>query len=135
MSHFQKSHSYPKKQPRVFGNRASDRSSNRPRSGFSDRDSFKSNSRGSNLELTRVTCDSCGKQTEVPFKPTGEKPVYCRDCFRQQSSAQGGRSDRFESRSRTSDRHAPEDHARPSSEDFEQINRKLDKIMEALDIE
>jgi CxxC-x17-CxxC domain-containing protein len=29
-----------------------------------------------------VTCDQCGTQTQVPFKPNGAKPVYCRDCFR-----------------------------------------------------
>jgi CxxC-x17-CxxC domain-containing protein len=29
----------------------------------------------------RSTCAQCGKQTEVPFQPRGDKPVYCRDCF------------------------------------------------------
>jgi CxxC-x17-CxxC domain-containing protein len=28
-----------------------------------------------------ATCAQCGKQTEVPFQPRGDKPVYCRDCF------------------------------------------------------
>lgn len=26
-------------------------------------------------------CCTCGKETQLPFKPTGEKPVYCSDCF------------------------------------------------------
>jgi len=26
----------------------------------------------------------CGKDTEVPFEPRGDKPVYCSDCFRKQ---------------------------------------------------
>lgn len=26
-------------------------------------------------------CSECGKTCEVPFRPTGEKPVYCRECF------------------------------------------------------
>lgn len=26
-------------------------------------------------------CDDCGKNTDVPFKPNPEKPVYCRECF------------------------------------------------------
>lgn len=34
-----------------------------------------------NRELTEVACAACGVVTEVPFKPTGIKPVYCRDCF------------------------------------------------------
>jgi CxxC-x17-CxxC domain-containing protein len=34
-------------------------------------------------EMHEVTCASCGKQTEVPFRPSGDRPVYCRDCFSQ----------------------------------------------------
>jgi len=29
-----------------------------------------------------TTCASCGKSTEVPFQPRGDKPVYCSDCYR-----------------------------------------------------
>lgn len=32
-------------------------------------------------ELHKATCSDCGKETEVPFKPSGDRPVYCRDCF------------------------------------------------------
>ena len=32
-------------------------------------------------EMTTVTCSDCGQSTQVPFKPTGDKPVYCRDCY------------------------------------------------------
>ena len=28
-----------------------------------------------------AVCDSCGAETKVPFKPRGDKPIYCRDCF------------------------------------------------------
>ena len=28
-------------------------------------------------------CASCGKETQVPFPPRGNRPVYCRDCFAQ----------------------------------------------------
>lgn len=34
-------------------------------------------------EMHPATCSSCGKPTQVPFKPTSGKPVYCSDCFRQ----------------------------------------------------
>ena len=44
--------------------------------------------------MTDVVCASCGKQTQVPFVPRGDKPVYCSDCFSQQGggSRGGGRS-------------------------------------------
>ncbi|ODA41293.1 zinc-ribbon domain containing protein [Desulfosporosinus sp. BG] len=32
-------------------------------------------------QMFPAICASCGVQTEVPFQPSGEKPVYCRDCF------------------------------------------------------
>ncbi|MCX6665043.1 MAG: hypothetical protein NT038_03130 [Euryarchaeota archaeon] len=32
-------------------------------------------------EMHKATCAECGKETEVPFKPDGSKPVYCRDCY------------------------------------------------------
>ncbi|MBO6203892.1 MAG: zinc-binding protein, partial [Selenomonas sp.] len=29
----------------------------------------------------KVVCAECGKETEVPFEPKNDRPVYCRDCF------------------------------------------------------
>jgi len=33
------------------------------------------------LEMHQATCVDCGKMCEVPFRPNGKKPVFCRDCF------------------------------------------------------
>ena len=63
--------------------------------GFNDRgNSFRGGSRDSNRggggfrggnsgprEMTKVTCSDCGVETEVPFKPTEGRPVYCRECL------------------------------------------------------
>ena len=51
-------------------------------------------------QMYPAVCAQCGKETEVPFKPTGDRPVYCSDCYQQQrggsssrgSSYGGGRS-------------------------------------------
>jgi CxxC-x17-CxxC domain-containing protein len=32
-------------------------------------------------EMHKATCADCKKECEVPFKPSGDRPVYCRDCF------------------------------------------------------
>ena len=32
-------------------------------------------------EMFTIKCSECGKDAEVPFKPTEGRPVYCRDCF------------------------------------------------------
>jgi CxxC-x17-CxxC domain-containing protein len=61
---------------------------NEPRRCPACRQSRKSEQQGSNAYRTSprqmfpVTCASCGKSTEVPFQPRGDKPVYCSDCFR-----------------------------------------------------
>lgn len=39
------------------------------------------NNMGGTRELHDVVCDECGATTQVPFKPTAGRPVYCRDCF------------------------------------------------------
>lgn len=33
------------------------------------------------VQLFSATCAQCRKVCEVPFRPNGEKPVFCRDCF------------------------------------------------------
>lgn len=32
-------------------------------------------------EMHSVICAACGVETQVPFKPRGDRPVYCRNCF------------------------------------------------------
>jgi CxxC-x17-CxxC domain-containing protein len=36
---------------------------------------------GGSRELFEVVCSSCGQKTTVPFKPSLDRPVYCRTCF------------------------------------------------------
>lgn len=43
--------------------------------------SFKNNDRLRERNFTQAVCSECGKECEIPFKPTGDRPVYCRDCF------------------------------------------------------
>lgn len=31
--------------------------------------------------MHKITCSNCGKDAEVPFKPTGDRPLFCSDCF------------------------------------------------------
>ena len=41
-----------------------------------------SSSYGAPRQMFPATCGQCGKSTEVPFQPRGDKPVYCNDCYR-----------------------------------------------------
>ena len=38
-------------------------------------------------EMFSATCSNCGKEAQVPFRPTSGKPVYCSDCFKSQRSS------------------------------------------------
>lgn len=42
---------------------------------------------GAGREMHEVVCSQCGRVAQVPFLPSGARPVYCNDCFR---SARGG---------------------------------------------
>ncbi len=45
------------------------------------------NSRGprQDRQLYDATCAACGAATQVPFQPRGDRPVYCRSCYSQNS--------------------------------------------------
>ncbi len=94
-------------------------------SGFSDRP----------REMHEATCDKCGKQCKVPFRPSGGKPIYCSDCFRNSGGSDSRGSDSRESfSSRREERGAPSGAGGGiSQEQFKQLNTKLDKILSVLE--
>lgn len=103
------------------GNRSGNRyGMNRDR-GFGDR-----GNRGSRNQMHEATCSKCGKSCQVPFRPTGSKPVFCSSCFEQtnQKSSFSPREDnrRFNNPPQQGN----------SSEQLNQINKKLDKIITIL---
>jgi len=40
--------------------------------------------------FTKVICADCNRECEIPFKPSGDRPVYCRDCFSKHKDGGGG---------------------------------------------
>ncbi len=83
---------------------------------------------GRDREMHEVACDKCGKQCKVPFRPSGRKPIYCSDCFRSngESDSRGSLGARREEKSAPSG-------GGISSEQFKQLNTKLDKILNVLE--
>jgi CxxC-x17-CxxC domain-containing protein len=35
-------------------------------------------------QMYDAVCSTCGQETQVPFMPKADRPVYCNDCFRAQ---------------------------------------------------
>ncbi len=61
--------------------------------------------RGSDRPMHKTTCSKCGNECEVPFKPSGDKPVYCNTCFDKNRGSDSRRFDRRNSgKSNFSDR-------------------------------
>ena len=69
--------------------------------------------RDAKKEMHRAICDKCNKSCEVPFRPTAGKPIYCSECFKKENDGQRGNS----------------------SAALEEINKKLDKIIAALEMQ
>ena len=79
-------------------------------------------------ERFQATCNECRALCEVPFKPNGKKPIYCRNCFkgkeespraRVQERAQGGyRSDAGSA---------------ALSRQLDQLSLKLDRLIKAVE--
>jgi len=38
----------------------------------------------SSRQMYSAVCATCGKEASVPFQPSADKPVYCRDCYKPQ---------------------------------------------------
>ena len=47
------------------------------------------------VEMHQAVCDNCGKNCEVPFRPTQGKPIFCSNCFESQKE---GFDSRFDNR-------------------------------------
>src|SRR3989339_1355688 len=78
------------------------------------------------LEMHDVTCDKCKKACQVPFRPSGDKPVFCSACF----EANGGGS---RDRNRGSFGGDRQSGGGITAEQFKQLNVKLDKILKVLE--
>lgn len=105
--------------------------------------------------MHQATCSECGITCEVPFKPNGMKPVFCRDCFKNVNSDAPERSERrdFDRPSYDKPSYDKPSYDRPSydkpayekpafkpaaapahdhKDQFEMLNVKLDYVLKAL---
>ena len=70
--------------------RGADRGASKGGSDFKKRSFGGDRSNDRDVTMHKATCADCKKTCEVPFRPNGEKPVFCRDCF----GAKRGNDDR-----------------------------------------
>jgi CxxC-x17-CxxC domain-containing protein len=84
-------------------------------------------SKGKPSETFKAECSKCQKACTLPFRPNGEKPVFCSDCFAKNgpSSRDGDRSGGRDSRS---DYSKPPRDQRPARHDRPQVPVNYDLI-------
>jgi CxxC-x17-CxxC domain-containing protein len=46
----------------------------------------------SERQMYPAVCAQCGKETQVPFQPRGDRPVYCSECYKAQQGSSSGSS-------------------------------------------
>lgn len=98
-------------------------------------------------QMHKATCSDCGNSCEVPFRPTGERPIYCSNCFgrhredapqRQNSGPRNFEKQNFDNRSHgdTFRKDMPvRQEYRPDTQTkdaLEKINNKLERILKLL---
>ncbi len=81
-----------------FGGRSSFGGNRKPEGRSSDRGRERTKERAAKAdqEMFPATCTSCGRSCEVPFRPDGQKPVLCRECYAAKNSFEAGGAKRPE---------------------------------------
>ena len=84
--------------------------------------------RSGDRQMYSAVCNKCGNKAEVPFKPSGDKPIFCSDCFKKEDRHGGGRG---------GDRHGGRERgggmARQLSEQLKSLSIKVDKVLDLLE--
>lgn len=82
-------------------------------------------------QMHKAVCDECGKDCEVPFKPSGDKPIYCSECFEKKDGGSSRRSGR-RSPERPNFKKGEDPHKKVL-EQVRELNTKLDRILKVIE--
>lgn len=97
----------------------------------SNRGNFRSGNSGSRFaekkEMHTATCAECGDTCQVPFRPRGDKPVYCSPCFGSQSESNYSKPSR---ETREKQNQTPDSHGLIAK--IDDLIKKLDEISNIL---
>ena len=82
--------------------------------------------RSGRREMHKAVCSECGKDCEVPFRPSGDKPIFCSDCFegKERPSRRSAGGPGFGTRDNTN---------KQLLEQVNSVNTKLDRILKVLE--
>jgi CxxC-x17-CxxC domain-containing protein len=78
------------------------------------RGDYRRGSDNRNREMFSAVCDKCGSKCEVPFRPSGGKPIFCDNCFTKNKN------------------NAPRGNNQGGRNQMQELNTKLDTLIDAL---
>lgn len=127
---------YFNRDSRGGGNRSFDR---KPSFGGGNRGGFggdRGGFGGGKRPMFQAVCSKCGKDCEIPFKPSGARPVFCSNCFEHEGQVSGDRFGGNKFGGKPSFGGGTFNPVAKSNEQFkaqfDTLNIKLDKILKAL---
>ncbi|MBU0572093.1 hypothetical protein KKH23_00675 [Patescibacteria group bacterium] len=82
-------------------------------------------------QMHKAVCDECGNSCEVPFRPSGDKPIYCSSCFEKKEGGSPRRPTRRGSGG--SDFGKRDNTNKQLLEQVSSLNTKLDRILNVLE--
>jgi CxxC-x17-CxxC domain-containing protein len=120
---------YRDKQRSGSGGKYGDRSFGNKR--FSNRGGFNNNNRDFGEKVMHdAVCDACGEPCQVPFRPSGGKPIYCDNCFNKNKKTG------FNNDNKRNHDFVKRDNNNPQLKDeLRMVIDKLDKILQILSVD
>jgi len=89
----------------------------------------------SQRSLYKIICADCNKQSEIPFKPSPDRPVYCKECFSRRKNSgspfNARRENKIVERDFTRERRPEKQHVEEPKETVKKKKAKKKKITEA----
>jgi CxxC-x17-CxxC domain-containing protein len=85
---------------------------------------------GGGSSMHKAVCSDCGNDCEVPFRPTGSKPVFCSSCFEKQGGGSRDRGGDRDRRPRFDNKSS--DNSKDILKGIKTLNYKLDELIKAL---
>jgi CxxC-x17-CxxC domain-containing protein len=82
-------------------------------------------------EMHKAVCDNCGNDCEVPFRPSGDKPIYCSNCFEEKGG--GGSQRKSRKDSGRSDFAKRDNTNKQLLDQVKSLNMKLDSILRIIE--
>ena len=83
--------------------------------------------------LYKAECSKCHNTCEVPFRPNGKKPVFCRDCFQRDDAPRASRDSRDSRGSFGKREYASRTEAPAPDRRIDDLGRKLTMLESKLD--